>query len=651
MKTKNSFLLIIALPFLFALNLYAQTLPSVAAPGAAPPPLSQDKTVSTLTARKPYLEGKVVSVNGEVKIKSGKSESWQNVKANERIVVGDQIKTEKSGKVKIVIENGNIVYLKPNSILKFEELARIETSGKYTNIFSVDRGKIRVEVVAMQDLARFEVRTPTSVAGVRGTVLYLDVTPEATQLFVQDGGGFLANTISGKEQEVQPGLISSSDSTGTISEPKPPDLKQQIEIQGNWEPVLMPGLLEPTNAEVQGQQQNQEDNFNKSLDDKKVSDPVDKPEYHDNPVVTNADDFDQDGIPDDEDTDDDNDGLLDAHEIQQGSNPQDPDSDDDGAYHFPIDPAKAAIDDFYDAFPLQSNASSDPTVFGSRTDMRDNRDDIIRDYDVDPYVRQEVLDLVSETRERERDAIIDKITDAQLHKVMTDVNGYRVRVEQYIFRPTDYKLICLNLCLRTDGGSTLKGVSALELKMEFAQPISSLSYQQIKDVMDWDKYFGYGSPIPYGSTPAYYPVKAEVIFDNPQLYCLRVTRVYNPISGSPPNVIQAYSNYLSINDGGNIAFDTGQDSSGNPCQFYFKDVSETRLVTNKVYEINENGQLTSATLTIDDIFDDLLFLGDYNTVGKYYEIKIWTTSPTPPVSDPPDIDIVYVPPGDVPDYP
>jgi hypothetical protein len=234
-----------------------------------------------------------------------------------------------------------------------------------------------------------------------------------------------------------------------------------------------------------------------------------------------------------------------------------------------------------------------------------------------------------------------------MHKVMTDVNGYRVRMEEYIFRPSTNTIVCLNLCLRTDGASALKGITSLELRVEFAQNIlDGLSYQQIKDVLDWDKYFGYGSPIPYGSTPAYYPTEVEATFRNPLSQTCALLRSYGSLSGSPPNVTQPYGDYFKVGDGSFSSFSTYPDFSGNPCQFSF-DYIETKLATLKVYEITENGQKTSTSLSISNIFHDFLCTGDFGTVGRFYEIQIWTGDHMPDY-DPVEFDLIYMPPGDVP---
>ncbi|MBN1913650.1 MAG: hypothetical protein JW788_04550, partial [Candidatus Omnitrophica bacterium] len=405
------------------------------------------------------------------------------------------------------------------------------------------------------------------------------------------------------------------------------------------------------------QQSSQENNFTDTQEDKKNSDPVEKTEYHTDPAVITGD-FDKDGILDDVDTDDDNDGLLDAHETQQGSNTQDTDSDNDGAYHFPSDPASAAIDDFYDAFPNQADNSADPLVFGLRSHARDSRETIIRSYNIESDVRSEILELVSETRERQRDAIVDSITDAQIHKVLTDVNGYRVRMEEYIFRPTDRKIVCLNLCLRTAEAGDLRGVTSLWFEVEFAQAINSLPFETIKD-FDWDTFFSCPDAVAYASEPAYYPANAFMEFKNPHGTTVRFNRdfddtiYYESYSGYWYQTI--ISNTISRNGGTGLGINILPGVMGNPCTFYFWNGEAAYYAAVKVHHINESGQLVGEPFSVLDIFDDVVSGGDFDAVGNFYDIQIWAPDEPwetlPSITGTPDFDLVYMPPGDVPEYP
>jgi hypothetical protein len=343
MKTKVLFLTFLLFIFLFSAPTYSQQ-PLNTSPTNINPvnPITQETIDANSQPQKaPFLKGKIVSLSGEVRLRKTKSITWERAKVNDEVFTGYQIKTARNGQVKIEIENGNIVYLKPNSVIVLTELTQDELTGKYNNIFTTDKGKIKAEVNDTQKMLKFEVRTPTAVAGVRGCIIFLNVVPEITQFFVQGGSGFMENTISGKTQDIGDGLFSSSDNTGNITPPAPPTPEQKQEFEENWEPAQTPPATttEGASEEIQNEQENQEEAQNDAQNDRKTSQEADKGDYKDNPpppppapapVVEVEVDTDSDGIVDRLDVDDDNDGLSDTFETGHGLDPKRADSDGDG---------------------------------------------------------------------------------------------------------------------------------------------------------------------------------------------------------------------------------------------------------------------------------------------------------------------------------
>lgn len=144
-------------------------------------------------------EAKVILVKGDVNIqKAGKTE-WLKAKEGMILVDGDTAKTGKNSAVEIAFDRDkkNLVRLEENStaILRGKMLKRVE----------LPQGKIRFVVKSLKRDSSFEIKTPTVVAGARGSggdVIAREnedtVRAQEDELFVQsfDEQGNLIQEIS-----------------------------------------------------------------------------------------------------------------------------------------------------------------------------------------------------------------------------------------------------------------------------------------------------------------------------------------------------------------------------------------------------------------------------------------------------------------------
>ncbi|MFH0739044.1 MAG: hypothetical protein V2A59_04200, partial [Candidatus Omnitrophota bacterium] len=86
----------------------------------------------------------------------------------------------------------------------------------------------------------FQVKTPASVCGVRGTFLEVITAPAAaaaqptTQAFFEGGSGYVTSTTTGQTQEVGPGQNASVDESGNVSTPAYTTSEQRTEMFQTW---------------------------------------------------------------------------------------------------------------------------------------------------------------------------------------------------------------------------------------------------------------------------------------------------------------------------------------------------------------------------------------------------------------------------------
>lgn len=188
---------------------------------------------------------------GTVEFLSSGQDAWKEATEGMELAGGDKIRTGNNGMASILFSNGSIVTLKPNTEFEIQSLSISKDEDSVEYKLQLTRGKLRAILEELGEGSSFEIRTPTAVAAVRGTLFYLyvrevtaDELPEGveerlmTELFVEEGGVLYINTISGKFYAVSVGSSSNSYEDGNITEPfeVPPD-KQQEWRQG-WEDIL-----------------------------------------------------------------------------------------------------------------------------------------------------------------------------------------------------------------------------------------------------------------------------------------------------------------------------------------------------------------------------------------------------------------------------
>ncbi|MEN3013444.1 MAG: FecR family protein [Endomicrobiia bacterium] len=106
---------------------------------------------------------------------------WKNITKKGLILKEkDKIKTLNKSKVILLFKNGSTIIIGENSQVTIYELLN--------NISLIlDEGEIRSQVIGLQQNQTFEVKTPISVASVRGTEFILSHIGNQTELIVVEG--------------------------------------------------------------------------------------------------------------------------------------------------------------------------------------------------------------------------------------------------------------------------------------------------------------------------------------------------------------------------------------------------------------------------------------------------------------------------------
>jgi hypothetical protein len=195
--------------------------------------------------------GMFMVVKGDVKLSAGGNKAPTVAKVGTQVNQGDQIITGADSRAKIVMSDRNIINVSPNTKLVIEQYVSDEKSKNVK--LSLLEGKIRTNVEQKydNDKNKFEIRTPTAVAGVRGTqfITSYSEASKKTEVITLQGQVEFRNVVAGnsnaKEETVvvQKGEQSSVGSGGAAPEPPkkvPPEIMKDVERDTNIKNKEMP---------------------------------------------------------------------------------------------------------------------------------------------------------------------------------------------------------------------------------------------------------------------------------------------------------------------------------------------------------------------------------------------------------------------------
>lgn len=162
------------------------------------------------------IHGVMLVVKGDIKVISGKDSKTEAAKVGKKVFSGDTIVSGPDARAKIVMSDKNVLNISPDSKLVIEKYTN---NGDSKNVeLKVEYGKIRASVEQKYDgeKSKFNVKTPSAVAGVRGTDFLTGynrankqsqvITFSGTVAVGQPGpGGSIANPVF-----VQPGQMTTA---------------------------------------------------------------------------------------------------------------------------------------------------------------------------------------------------------------------------------------------------------------------------------------------------------------------------------------------------------------------------------------------------------------------------------------------------------
>jgi hypothetical protein len=120
-------------------------------------------------------EAKLGKVSGNVQVRVAQG-PWQKAASGIVLREGDEVRTSPGAAAEILLDGGDVgkLDLREDSEFKFTQLLE-KSNGEKITLLDLAVGRVLVHAGKLKGDSKFEVRTPTSTTGVRGTVFEVAV--------------------------------------------------------------------------------------------------------------------------------------------------------------------------------------------------------------------------------------------------------------------------------------------------------------------------------------------------------------------------------------------------------------------------------------------------------------------------------------------
>ena len=140
----------------------------------SPAPSSEQPKASETQVR--ANKGVITYLEGPVQVKRSGEAQWSSARPNMILLENDQIKVPGQSRAELILDNQSVLRLSENTLLTIDKLEEEKTTKKETARMDISAGKLWVRMAKLFNPAsRYDVKSPTVIAGVQGTVYQIMV--------------------------------------------------------------------------------------------------------------------------------------------------------------------------------------------------------------------------------------------------------------------------------------------------------------------------------------------------------------------------------------------------------------------------------------------------------------------------------------------
>lgn len=151
-------------------------------------------------------KGVITYLEGQVQVKKSGETGWSASRPNMILSEGDQIRVQAKSRAELILDNQSVMRLSENTLLTIHKLEEEVATRKETTRMELSLGKLWTRTAKLfNPTSRYDIKTPTAIAGVQGTIYQLQVGEDrSTNIQVFEGTVNIYNPFPAA-QPYQPG--------------------------------------------------------------------------------------------------------------------------------------------------------------------------------------------------------------------------------------------------------------------------------------------------------------------------------------------------------------------------------------------------------------------------------------------------------------
>jgi phage tail protein X len=142
--------------------------------GPSPAPSSERPAATETQVR--ANKGVITYLEGPVQVKRSGETQWSSARPNMILLENDQVKVPGQSRAELILDSQSVMRLSENTLLTIHKLEEEKATRKETARMDISAGKLWVRMAKLFNPAsRYDVKSPTVIAGVQGTVYQIMV--------------------------------------------------------------------------------------------------------------------------------------------------------------------------------------------------------------------------------------------------------------------------------------------------------------------------------------------------------------------------------------------------------------------------------------------------------------------------------------------
>lgn len=165
----------------------------------AAPAWAQATTAGSSGSLKPG-QATIIYVKGKAEVQRAGTAPWLPAALKMALYQGDKVTSDKESEVEIRTEDGSVIKMKDRGLVEIDVLEKQAEPLTTVTSLKLSLGKLLGCIKKLSNKeSKFNVTTPTAVAGVRGTVFAMFVEGDSTELDVLKGQVAVAGQVGSEE--------------------------------------------------------------------------------------------------------------------------------------------------------------------------------------------------------------------------------------------------------------------------------------------------------------------------------------------------------------------------------------------------------------------------------------------------------------------